>query len=133
MKELDQKILQNHLNSIYKDKNFKQIDVLCSEIRKIFPNRLKKKIYKDLWNENDCFLITYADSVRTKNKKNFKTLDVFLNKYCKVFNFLHNIYLSYLKTTKYCLLNVLIDLILIISKWFKFQYSKSFERLQRKG
>ena len=89
MKELDQKILQSHLSSIYKDKNIKQIDFLCSEIRKIFPNSLKKKIYKDLWNENDCFLITYADSVRTKNKKNFKTLDVFLNKYCKVFNFLH--------------------------------------------
>ena len=89
MKELDQKILQSHLSSIYKDKNIKQIDFLCSEIRKIFPNRLKKEIYKDLWNENDCFLITYADSVRTKNKKNFKTLDVFLNKYCKVFNFLH--------------------------------------------
>ena len=89
MKELDQKILQSHLSSIYKDKNIRQIDVLCSEIRKIFPNSLKKKIYKDLWNENDCFLITYADSVRTKNKKNFKTLDVFLNKYCKVFNFLH--------------------------------------------
>ena len=89
MKELDQKILQSHLSSIYKDKNSKQIEVLCSEIRKIFPNRLKKKIYKDLWNENDCFLITYADSVKTKNKKHFKTLDVFLNKYCKVFNFLH--------------------------------------------
>ena len=43
MKELDQKILQNHLNSIYKDKNLKQIDALCSEIRKIFPNSLKKK------------------------------------------------------------------------------------------
>ena len=46
MKELDQKILQSHLSSIYKDKNIKQIDVLCSEIRKIFPNRLKKKYIK---------------------------------------------------------------------------------------
>ena len=45
MKELDQKILQSHLSSIYKDKNIKQIDVLCSEIRKIFPNSLKKKKY----------------------------------------------------------------------------------------
>ena len=38
MKELDQKILQNHLNSIYKEKNLKQIDFLCSEIRKIFSS-----------------------------------------------------------------------------------------------
>ena len=35
------------------------------------------------------FLISYADSVTKKNQKNLKTLNSFLDKYCKDFNFVH--------------------------------------------
>ncbi len=43
----------------------------------------------ELWNEKDCFLITYADSIKKIGKTNLKTLNIFLNRYCKEFSFIH--------------------------------------------
>ena len=89
MNELNLRILNNYLSSIYKNKNLKEIEKLANEIRDIFNKSSKKKFKKQFWSQKDFFLITYADSIVKKNQKNFKTLNVFLNKYCKDFEFLH--------------------------------------------
>ena len=49
----------------------------------------KKKIKKHLWDENDFFLITYADTIIGEKKRNFLTLNNFLRKFCKPFTFIH--------------------------------------------
>ena len=89
MNKINSNILKNYLNGIYKNSSSKKINQLSKEIKCIFFNSSKKKPYKDLWDQKDFFLITYADSVVEKNQKNFKTLNSFLSKYCKDFNFLH--------------------------------------------
>ena len=68
MKELNFKILYSYLSSIYKKHNSKEINNLCNEIKRIFFKTSKKK-NNELWSEKDCFLITYADSVKNKKKK----------------------------------------------------------------
>ena len=88
MKELNFKILYSYLSSIYKKHNSKEINNLCNEIKRIFFKTSKKK-NNELWSEKDCFLITYADSVKNKKKNNFQTLNSFLDKYCKEFTFIH--------------------------------------------
>lgn len=88
MKELNTKILQNYLVSIYKDLENKEIKNICAEIKNIFLK--KKKVKKtQLWDQEDCFLITYSDSIKKKSKDNFKILDSFLDQYCKDFSFIH--------------------------------------------
>ncbi len=89
MQELSRKILNSYLSSIYRNKSSKEISKLTNEIRKIFPKNLKKKSKIELWNQKDFFLIIYADSIKKNNQKNFKTLNIFLNKYCKEFKFIH--------------------------------------------
>lgn len=57
--------------------------------KRFFIKNQKKKSLGELWNENDCFLITYADSIKDKQNNNFSTLSFFLNKFCKEFSFVH--------------------------------------------
>ena len=89
MKKSDSNILKNFLNNIYKNLSSNEISFLSKEIEDIFFKKKKNKITKDLWNQTDFFLITYADSIKKKNQKNLKTLNYFLNKYCTDFNFIH--------------------------------------------
>ena len=90
MNKLDSNTLKILLSSIYNKLPKKELEKLSKEIELIFfKTRVKKKKYENLWDEKDFFLITYADSIIKKNQKNFKTLSLFLNKFCKEFNFLH--------------------------------------------
>ncbi len=89
MKKLGSEIIENYLSGIYKNLSLKEISKLSREIGKIFSNDFKKKSQNILWSEKDFFLITYVDSIIKKKQKNFTTLNSFLNKYCKDFNFLH--------------------------------------------
>ena len=72
MNQLNLKTLQNYLSSIYKNHSHKEIKTLSSEIKKIFSRSSNKQVGKELWDEKDCFLITYADSVIDKKQNNFK-------------------------------------------------------------
>ena len=89
MNQLNLKTLQNYLSSIYKNHSHKEIKILSSEIKKIFSRSSNKQVSKELWDEKDCFLITYADSVVDEKQNNFKILNSFLNKFCKNFSFIH--------------------------------------------
>ncbi len=89
MKKSDFNILKNFISSIYKNLSYKETNSLLREIEEIFEKKSNKQTQNVLWSQSDFFLITYADSVIKKNQKNFKTLNYFLNKYCKDFNFLH--------------------------------------------
>ena len=87
--ELNTKTLKNYLNFIYKNIKPDEVKNLCDQIRTLFSQNLNKKPSKELWNEEDFFLITYADSVIQKEKNNLKSLSEFLKKYCKEFSFVH--------------------------------------------
>ena len=89
MTELNFKTINNYLKSIYKNHNKREIEDIGKKIKKIFYKKSKKKSLGELWNENDCFLITYADSIKDKQNNNFSTLSFFLNKFCKEFSFVH--------------------------------------------
>ena len=84
MNQLNLKTLYNYLGSIYKNADSNEIQKISNQIKKIFENKLDKKPDNELWNEKDCFLITYADSIIKEKQINFKTLGKFLNKYCNV-------------------------------------------------
>ena len=88
MNQLTRKSLYNYLSLIYKKHNSRELNKLCAEIKKIFPPNSKKK-KNILWDEKDCFLITYADSIKKSQENNFSTLRLFLNKYCKDFSYIH--------------------------------------------
>ena len=95
MKELDQKILQSHLSSIYKDKNIKQIDFLCSEIRKnvglnVFQGKKNKDVKNLIKNFNKKFDKLTEDknlTVETLKTQAFKQVELFLNELIKIRNF----------------------------------------------
>ncbi len=89
MNELNFKNLINYLKIIYNKLSNDEIETYGNEIKKIFKKKSKKKLSIEIWDEKDCFLITYADSVIKKKKTNFSSLDLFLNKYCKDFSFIH--------------------------------------------
>ena len=76
MNQLNLKTLQNYLSSIYKNHSHKEIKTLSSEIKN-FSRYSNKKVSKELWDEKDCFLITYADSVIDQKQNNFKILNSF--------------------------------------------------------
>ena len=80
MKDLDYNILKNYLSIIYKKKNPKEINELCEKIVEIFSISKIDRTSNELWNEKDCFLITYADSIKKIGKTNLKTLNIFLNR-----------------------------------------------------
>ena len=81
-------VVKSNLYSIYA-KNLKEINVdqISKKICSLFENKQKTK--KNLWSEEDFFLITYADSIKKKKVKNFISLADFLIKYCKEFSFVH--------------------------------------------
>ena len=87
--ELNAKTLNNYLNFIYQNIKPDEVKNLCDRIRTLFSQNLNKEPTKELWNEKDFFLITYADSVIQKEKNNLKSLSEFLKKYCKEFSFVH--------------------------------------------
>lgn len=89
MSELNIKTLNNYLSLIYNKLDNQKIELLCEEIKIIFNNNFNKNNPSQLWNEKSCFLITYADSIKQKNNKNLKSLDFFLDKYCKDFSHIH--------------------------------------------
>ncbi len=81
--------IKNHLSSIYHnvlERN--EIQNISKKIDNIFKNS-KKNNKIELWDEKDFFLITYADSIKNKKKKNLQTLNKFLNLFCKEFKFIH--------------------------------------------
>ena len=73
MNQLTRKSLYNYLSLIYKKHNSRELNKLCTEIKKIFPlnSKTKKNI---LWDEKDCFLITTQFN---KKLKKFLTSDFF--------------------------------------------------------
>ena len=81
-------VVKSYLYSIY-SKNLKeiQIDQISKKICSLFVNN--KISQKNLWSEEDFFLITYADTIKKKKVKNLISLGNFLNKYCKEFSFIH--------------------------------------------
>ena len=87
--ELNAKTINNYLNFIYKNIKPNEVKNLCDRVKTLFSQNLNKEPSKQLWNEKDFFLITYADSVIQKEKNNLKSLSEFLNKYCKEFSFVH--------------------------------------------
>ena len=89
MKDLDSNILHNYLSLIYKEFSSEEISILSKKIKSIFSDSSFTNSKKHLWDEKDCFLITYADSIKSPGKKNLNTLKKFLNKYCKEFSFVH--------------------------------------------
>lgn len=89
MKEIDEKNLYNYLSVIYCNYKNKEIKKLITEIKEIFQSSSSVDTKDELWNEKDCFLITYADSVKDKKQNNLKTLYSFLSNYCKEFSFIH--------------------------------------------
>ena len=66
--ELNAKTLKNYLNIIYKNIKPDEIKRLCDQIKTLFPHTSKQDTHKELWDEKDFFLITYADSVKQKKK-----------------------------------------------------------------
>ena len=81
-------VVKSYLYSIY-SKNLKeiQIDQISNKICSLFVNNRISQ--KNLWSEEDFFLITYADTIKKKKVKNLISLGNFLNKYCKEFSFIH--------------------------------------------
>ena len=91
-KDFSEKVKQ-YLFQIYSnDLSKKEINHLYLDIKSIFTKKIKSS-KKELWNEKDFFLITYADSIKKNNQKNLRTLSDFLMKYCvKLFtNYFYNI------------------------------------------
>ena len=81
-------VVKNYLFSLYSEElNYKKINEIASKIEIIFNK--KQKFKKKKWDEKDFFLITYADSITTKNQKNLQTLSYFLENYCYEFSFIH--------------------------------------------
>ena len=84
------KIVKKYLYLIYsKDLRKSEIEKSFIKVKSVF---LKKKVNngeKKLWNQSDFFLITYADSIKKKNKNSFVSLASFLKKFCFEFNFIH--------------------------------------------
>ena len=84
------KILKRYLFLIYsKELKKKEINLIFDKIILIFESNKIFKGDKKLWDENDFFLITYADSIKKQKTKNFRVLGEFLKKYCNEFNFIH--------------------------------------------
>ena len=87
-KDFSEKVKQ-YLFQIYSnDLSKKQINNLFLNIKSIFTQPMKKS-KNELWSEKDFLLITYADSIKKNNQKNFTTLNSFLKKYCKEFSYIH--------------------------------------------
>ena len=87
-KDFSEKVKQ-YLFQIYtNDLSKKQINNLFLNIKSIFTQPMKRSKNK-LWSEKDFLLITYADSIKKNNQKNFTTLNSFLKKYCKEFSYIH--------------------------------------------
>ena len=84
------KVVKEYLHLIYSHelKN-KKIEEYSSKINSIFNFRKHKNKKKKLWNEQDFFLITYADSIKKEGQVNLKTLGKFLKNYCREFKFIH--------------------------------------------
>ena len=69
-------VVKNYLFSLYSEElNYKKINEIASKIEIIFNK--KQKFKKKKWDEKDFFLITYADSITTKNQKNLQTLSYY--------------------------------------------------------
>ena len=67
-KDFSEKVKQ-YLFQIYSnDLSKKQINHLYLDIKSIFTKKIKSS-KKELWNEKDFLLITYADSIKKKIKK----------------------------------------------------------------
>ena len=87
-KDFSEKVKQ-YLFQIYSnDLSKKQINNLFLNIKSIFTKPMKRS-KNELWSEKDFLLITYADSIKKNNQKNFTTLNSFLKKYCKEFSYIH--------------------------------------------
>ena len=87
-KDFSEKVKQ-YLFQIYSnDLSKKQINNLFLNIKSIFTQPMKRSKNK-LWSEKDFLLITYADSIKKNNQKNFTTLNSFLKKYCKEYSYIH--------------------------------------------
>ena len=87
-KDFSEKVKQ-YLFQIYSnDLSKKQINNLFLNIKSIFTQPMKRS-KNELWSEKDFLLITYADSIKKNNQKNFTTLNSFLKKYCKEFSYIH--------------------------------------------
>ena len=87
-KDFSEKVKQ-YLFQIYSnDLSKKQINNLFLNIKSIFTQPMKRS-KNELWSEKDFLLITYADSIKKNNQKNFITLNSFLKKYCKEFSYIH--------------------------------------------
>ena len=83
-------IVKKYLYLIYSDELKKSdIEKSFSKIKNIFALKKQNKKQKKLWDQGDFFLITYADSIKKKQKNSFEVLNSFLTKYCSIFNFVH--------------------------------------------
>ena len=81
-------MLSKKHDKILKDVNAIYSYILSSdEIKKLAKDivritNFKKKIKKSKINEKDIMLITYADSIKSYNKKSLTTLNIFFKKFC---------------------------------------------------
>lgn len=85
--------LCSHISIIYQDIDS---DSLAKEIIAVFEENKSNAILNDAdnsqasWNEQDIYLITYADSIVSNNEKPLRTLNKFLMKYMRgVINTVH--------------------------------------------
>ena len=72
--------LENRLRFIYKD-NYSEAILEC--LLQIISIYRKQTVATEKWNEKDVVLITYGDSIKSKDKVPLQTLKLFLNKYLK--------------------------------------------------
>ena len=62
--------IKMYINSIYSGKiENSQLPKVINQINKIFKDSKKIEGSEFLWNQEDFLLITYADSIKKKNKK----------------------------------------------------------------
>ena len=83
-------IIKKYLYLIYSnDLSEKEIEDIFIKIKLLFKSKTLQKKKKELWNEKDFFLITYADSIKKEKKISLKILNNFLKKFCHEFNYIH--------------------------------------------
>lgn len=76
---LEQRLI-GHLQVLYPHMDAGELARKCLSVFNLDPNTESPKSHRNLWNQSDIMLITYADSLREKGKAPLETLNLFLKK-----------------------------------------------------